>query len=325
VERTVLVALRKQRTDVQPQAAIMAFRTRGIGVRLQANMRVDGDVWARGRANIQQGVQVDGQVHEQIEFGLAWSQVKPQKLTRYWTPGGDEYHSYDLAAVASGNWNGNGYGPMNGPNDDGDDGDGDEEEDEDEDDPRITLRNIVLGPDSDNPRGVYFFDGSIVVGDNVLVQGTLVATGSIIINGSDVHLAAVVPSAGSSPGDPGGSGQAASLFPVLLASRHIKIRSTAHDVAIEGVVVAKRRFIAEQVRQQGGDDDDGGGDSGGSGSSNPGGINEDIYIRGALQANRVYVRSRPPDSFAVIFDPQLTDLTDAPGFFAWRVVEWRQD
>ncbi|HID24329.1 MAG TPA: hypothetical protein EYP14_18265, partial [Planctomycetaceae bacterium] len=204
VERTLLVALTKQPTDVQPQAAIMAFRGSGVGVRLRANMRVDGDVWARSTVKIQQGVQLDGQVRERAQFGLGWSEVKPHKLTRYWTPGGDEYHSYDLAAIGPGNGVGDGYGSGNGADDDFE-GDGDDGEGDGEGQSTITLRNIVLGPGSDNPRGVYFFDGTIVLENNVLLEGTLVATGNIIISGSDIHLAVVVPAGGSGTGDPAGS------------------------------------------------------------------------------------------------------------------------
>jgi len=140
-----------------------------------------------------------------------------------------------------------------------------------------------------------------------------------------MELAAVLPSNSCSSGQSGSTasgGQAAdaqrppSLFPVLLAGRHVKIKAAAHDIRIEGVVVAKEKFVAEHV-------------SGNGGCSEPGGTgggqrNEDVYIKGALLAKTVTIKSRPADSLAVIFDPNLTDLTDAPGFFAWRVTAWRK-
>jgi len=100
-KRTTVVELSKQPTDVQPRAAIMAFGSQGVAVQLQAAVRIEGDVWARGTIMVQSGVELAGQVREQASFGLGWPLVDPAKLTRYWTPGGEQYQAYDLAAIGA--------------------------------------------------------------------------------------------------------------------------------------------------------------------------------------------------------------------------------
>ncbi len=47
-----------------------------------------------------------------------------------------------------------------------------------------------------------------------------------------------------------------------------------------------------------------------------------IYIKGTVLANRVSLQSYPDRPFALVFDGSRADVSDAPGFFTWRVVDW---
>lgn len=52
------------------------------------------------------------------------------------------------------------------------------------------LESVVLRPTADNPLGIFYRAGSVQLDDNVTIQGTLVATGTIIITGEGVRLCA---------------------------------------------------------------------------------------------------------------------------------------
>lgn len=53
----------------------------------------------------------------------------------------------------------------------------------------FTLRNITLRPTANNPLGVFYRDGDLVLDDNVIVQGTLVCTGTVYLAGNDLSIA----------------------------------------------------------------------------------------------------------------------------------------
>ncbi|TXT37728.1 MAG: hypothetical protein FD138_585 [Planctomycetota bacterium] len=54
-----------------------------------------------------------------------------------------------------------------------------------------TLSNTVLRPSLRNPLGVFYYQGNLTIGSNTVVQGTLVCTGQITINGNNVNLTSV--------------------------------------------------------------------------------------------------------------------------------------
>lgn len=54
-----------------------------------------------------------------------------------------------------------------------------------------TLTNTVLRPSLLNPLGVFYYQGNLIIGSNTVVQGTLVCSGQIIVNGNNVNLASV--------------------------------------------------------------------------------------------------------------------------------------
>ena len=54
-----------------------------------------------------------------------------------------------------------------------------------------TLSNTVLRPSQLNPLGVFYYQGNLTIGSNTVVQGTVVCSGQITINGNNVNLASV--------------------------------------------------------------------------------------------------------------------------------------
>ncbi len=54
-----------------------------------------------------------------------------------------------------------------------------------------TLTNIVLRPSQLNPLGVFYYQGNLTIGSNTVVQGTLVCSGQVTINGNNISLGSV--------------------------------------------------------------------------------------------------------------------------------------
>ena len=54
-----------------------------------------------------------------------------------------------------------------------------------------TLTNIVLRPSQLNPLGVVYYQGNLTIGSNTIVQGTIVCSGQVTINGNNINLASV--------------------------------------------------------------------------------------------------------------------------------------
>ena len=54
-----------------------------------------------------------------------------------------------------------------------------------------TLSNTVLRPSQLNPLGVFYYQGNLTIGSNTIVQGTVVCSGQVTINGNNVNLASV--------------------------------------------------------------------------------------------------------------------------------------
>ncbi|MBI3463943.1 MAG: hypothetical protein HY000_12925 [Planctomycetes bacterium] len=49
-----------------------------------------------------------------------------------------------------------------------------------------------------------------------------------------------------------------------------------------------------------------------------------IYVKGAIMAKRVQLQNLSGRAFALDFDPTRADITDAPGFFTWKAVDWTE-
>lgn len=54
-----------------------------------------------------------------------------------------------------------------------------------------TLSGAVLRPSLRNPLGVFYRDGSLTVGDNVVIQGTLVCSGTVTLSGANIEIDSV--------------------------------------------------------------------------------------------------------------------------------------
>lgn len=102
-----------------------------------------------------------------------------------------------------------------------------------------TLTNTVLRPSQLNPLGVFYYQGNLTIGSNTVVQGTLVCSGQITINGNNVNLASV------NWRDSVGSTLVASsdLFPraPAIVAQNLVMSSTPR-VSIDGAVLLTSTF-----------------------------------------------------------------------------------
>ncbi|MFK7779015.1 MAG: hypothetical protein QM501_13000 [Gimesia sp.] len=53
-----------------------------------------------------------------------------------------------------------------------------------------SLSDVTLKPTAENPLGIFYRNGSLTVYNNVIIQGTLVATSTIYFNGKGIHVTA---------------------------------------------------------------------------------------------------------------------------------------
>lgn len=53
-----------------------------------------------------------------------------------------------------------------------------------------SLHSVTLGPTPDNPLGIFYRSGTLHVYDNVIIQGTLVATSKICFHGKEIYITA---------------------------------------------------------------------------------------------------------------------------------------
>ena len=102
-----------------------------------------------------------------------------------------------------------------------------------------TLRNATLRPTADNPLGIFYRSGNLRLDDNVTVQGTLVVTGNLQIDGDLIQLAGF--NWRNDEGNPVTSG--AEHWPRLPA---IVAHSVGIDrecrVSVQGAVIAQSTF-----------------------------------------------------------------------------------
>jgi hypothetical protein len=226
----------------------------------------------------------------------------------------------------------------------------------------LSLDNVVLGPTAENPMGVYHYKGTqVVLGDNVQINGTVVVRGNLKIVGTGVHLIAAQPTAPTAdavpaddlpPGHGGliaGNGNAFGVgkgggliepvdivpveveptvsksFPAAVVDGTITIEETADVVRVSGVLVASywvKRIQGTTANLSCNHDHSLSIDE----IINPLGSTDGpaIYIRGTIMATRVSLQHRSDRPLALVFDPAVTDVSTAPGFFTWRVSDWTE-
>ena len=102
-----------------------------------------------------------------------------------------------------------------------------------------TLSNRTLRPTPDNPLGVFYYPGSVTIYDNVTIQGTLAATGTVTINGNNVVMTAF-DWRGTSGEETTPGGTQFRRLPAIIASDVRTDRTTR--AVIEGAVALEREF-----------------------------------------------------------------------------------
>lgn len=103
-----------------------------------------------------------------------------------------------------------------------------------------SLYNVTLKPTPDNPLGIFYRSGSLNVYDNVVIQGTLVATSKITFHGKGIHVTAF-----NWKGSDGGPlVRSADLWPRLpsvVAGNMEFIRET--QTTLEGAIVCQGNVV----------------------------------------------------------------------------------
>jgi len=200
----------------------------------------------------------------------------------------------------------------------------------------LVLTNETLGPSSENPMGVYFHDGDVVLDDNVTISGSVVLTGNLVVIGTGVQIFAL-----QQVTDPVNGIVVKTSFPAIVADKSIVFEPTADVVRISGLVLAgqdvyRLNDITTQLPTI-----PGRGHAWGKLKNlidthnhlltidavpDPFGTSDGpaIYIKGAIIANRVQLDNQVNLPFALVFDAARTDTTDAPGFFTWRASAWTE-
>lgn len=107
------------------------------------------------------------------------------------------------------------------------------------------LRSVTLRPTAENPLGIFYYNGAVQISDDVMIQGTLVASGTVTITGENARLCAY-----NWKGDAGRSLVSnAELWPRLPAIVANKVSVDRNiRTAIEGAIV-----VATSLDGAGGD------------------------------------------------------------------------
>lgn len=102
-----------------------------------------------------------------------------------------------------------------------------------------TLSNVTLRPSADNPLGIFYRYGDLRIGDDVVVQGTVVVAQALVIEGQRVHIASF-----NWRGDEGApivdDRDLWQRLPAVVAQR-VEIDRDAGSV-IEGAVIAQQQL-----------------------------------------------------------------------------------
>jgi hypothetical protein len=336
-EQHLTINLAKQPCSDLPTAAITAFATTiskstGAPIYIANGNTVRGNVRSRGPIQFQAGFVLKGTPH--VMGNVSRTGTGPTGYQTYRASWGTSYHAESLAE----------HGRVDSAG-------------------RLVLENVVLGPTSENPMGVYYYSGTeVVLGDNVQVTGTIAIRGNLRIVGTGVHLIAVQqtkpPPSGAPPSalPPGLDGKSLprrdgkllsvfgggdppvaksvdiddesginTSFPTAVVSGSIVFDETADVVRVSGLLLA-----GQNVQRL----------KGTTATlvcshdhslsiekiANPLGSVDGpaIYIRGAIMAARISLQHRSERPLALVFDSAVTDVRDAPGFFTWRVTEWTE-
>ena len=105
-----------------------------------------------------------------------------------------------------------------------------------------TLQNVSLAADPlTNPAGIFYSSGDVSIRDNVTIQGTLLASGKILVSGANVNLQPV-----SLPAFRGTTTPI--KLPVLVASSDIEFQNTASGT-VTGMLASFNNFLLDQSSQ----------------------------------------------------------------------------
>ncbi len=155
-----------------------------------------------------------------------------------------------------------------------------------------SVQDVTLGPTADNPLGIFYSSSDVTLYDNVTIQGTIVCTGRVTIDGDSVRIASV------NWRDSGGTAYVDNIdlwprLPSIVATR-VKIERET-QTSIDGAVFARVEFIG------------GGGDFEYSSAS-------DADITGTATSQ---LAGQPLSVVSLQGTPDLSGLNDAEDYAIW--------
>lgn len=220
---------------------------------------------------------------------------------------------------------------------------------------RLIVEHAVLPTTPDNPLGVYFHEGDVVLGDSVFLMGTLVVRGQLTVAGNGIRI--------SSVDVPRVAGRFL-RYPAIVTEGDIEFGDEADCVRVSGVIAATGRVFRDRCEHepkrckhdhgQSGKDERKTDEKKAAEDKK---ANEDekandkqatvpvpvpmpikptlleidadcrgpaIQIDGAIRAKQVHLKHRHGRPFEIRFKADLADVSDAPGFHEWTVVRWRE-
>jgi hypothetical protein len=309
-QQVVTVGLTKQRLNNLPTSAVTSlgshwwrprnrssrkkyrFTRSGPTVYAASEVSIHGDIVSSGTITLQKGIDFNGDAY--VLGDIAVEGLKPANYLNYRPAWGTAYPAQVLrgSSLSSGG--------------------------------TLRLAATTLGPSAANPMGVYYFAGDLEIDDDVTIDGSLVVVGSVSIQGRNVRISGLEQAT-----DPDTGTVHKTAFPSMVVDGNIVLRRDAEAVRLSGVIMTSSTFRRERNSSgsstQRGNNGNGSGNGGGSvPGASPDLASSEIYINGAIMADRVSIENAQDRRTALVFDVNKADVTDAPGFFTWRVSAWTE-
>ena len=92
----------------------------------------------------------------------------------------------------------------------------------------VDLNDITLGPDAGNPAGIYYYNGDLRLEENVIINGTLVVSGKLIVSGGGNRITAE------------------KNFPAIIIGNHLDIEGSG-GITVEGLIQSEGEVHIKDV------------------------------------------------------------------------------
>ncbi len=301
-QQVVTVDLTKQKLNNRPDSAVVCFGeywwrprgqskrkyqfvTSGSAVFAAREVSIHGDIVSRGTITLERSTDFRGSAY--VLGDIAVEGIGPANYLTYRAAWGTAYPAQVLnpTALTSGG--------------------------------TLRLTASTFGPSTANPMGVHYYSGAVEIQDDVTIDGSLVVVGNVSITGRNVRISGLEQAT-----DPGTGTTHKTAFPSMVVEGAITLGRNAEAIRLGGLVMASKAFRRERNNSSGTSTQGNGNDA--TGGSNIDVASSTIYIDGAIMAEQLSIENATDRRTALVFNAGKTDVTDAPGFFTWRVSAWNE-